>query len=101
MIGNQQEYEQKSRILVGTSSKAGTGFDHPRLDAMIFASDIQAYFIQFLGRVLRTQEVVPLIFDIVDKNPILDKHFKVRQAVYLEHGGSVQDMNKVYPEFKI
>ena len=101
LIGNQQEYEQKSRILVGTSSKAGTGFDHPRLDAMILASDIQAYFIQYLGRVLRTEEVVPLIFDIVDKNPILDRHYKVRRATYLEHGGSIQDMEKAYPDFKI
>ena len=101
LIGNQQEYEQKSRILVGTSSKAGTGFDHPRLNAMILASDIQSYFIQFLGRVLRTQDVVPLIFDIVDKNPILERHYKVRRSVYLEHGGTLHDMSKAYPEFEI
>jgi superfamily II DNA or RNA helicase len=101
LIGKQQEYEQKSRILVGTSSKAGTGFDHPRLDAMILASDIQAYFIQYLGRVLRTQEVVPMIFDIVDKNPILDRHFKIRRATYIEHGGTIQDFDKVYTNFKI
>jgi superfamily II DNA or RNA helicase len=100
LIGKQQEYEQKSRILVGTSSKAGTGFDHPRLDALILASDIQAYFIQYLGRVLRTEKVIPLIFDIVDKNHILDKHFKERRSVYLEHGGSVQDMSKAFPDFK-
>jgi len=101
LIGNQQEFEQKSRILVGTSSKTGTGFDHPRLDALILASDIQAYFIQYLGRCMRTEEVVPIIFDIVDKNPILDKHFKVRRATYLEHGGCITDLEKAYPEFKI
>ena len=101
LIGNQQEYEQKSRILVGTSSKAGTGFDHPRLDAMILASDIQAYFIQFLGRCMRTQEVVPMVFDIVDKNPILDKHYKVRRSVYLEHGGTIKDFSEKYPDFEV
>ena len=101
LIGKQQEYEQNSRILVGTASKTGTGFDHPRLDAMILASDIQAYWIQYLGRVLRTEQVVPLIFDIVDKNTILDKHFKVRRATYLEHGGKVTDIAKDFPDFKV
>ena len=101
LIGKQQEYEEKSRILVGTSSKAGTGFDHPRLDAMILASDIQAYFIQYLGRCMRTEKGEPLIFDIVDKNPILDRHFKVRRATYLEHGGIIKDFSKEYPKFKV
>jgi superfamily II DNA or RNA helicase len=101
LIGKQQEYEQKSRILVGTSSKAGTGFDHPRLDAMILASDIQAYFIQYLGRCMRTEEVVPIVFDIVDKNPILDKHFRVRRSTYIEHGGSITDFSKKFPDFNI
>jgi superfamily II DNA or RNA helicase len=101
LIGNQQEYEQKSRILVGTSSKTGTGFDHPRLDAMILASDIQAYFIQYLGRCMRTEDGIPIIFDIVDKNPVLDRHFKIRQSIYLEHGGSVQNLEKAHPDFEI
>lgn len=101
LIGKQQEYEQTSRVLVGTSSKAGTGFDHPRLDAMILASDLQAYFIQYLGRCMRTKEVVPIIFDIVDKNPILDKHFRVRRATYLEHGGRIIDFEEKYPDFEI
>ena len=99
LIGNQQEFEQKSRILVGTSSKAGTGFDHPRLNAMILASDIQAYFIQYLGRCMRTLDGVPIVFDIVDKNPILEKHFKVRRSTYIEHGGEILDFNKEFPEF--
>jgi hypothetical protein len=99
LIGKQQTYEKKSRILVGTSSKAGTGFDHPRLDAMIMAGDIQAYFIQYLGRVLRREDVVPLIFDVVDKNPILERHYKVRRSVYLEHGGTVNNFSKSYPDF--
>ena len=101
LIGKQQEFEQKSRILVGISSKVGTGFDHPRLDALILASDIQAYFIQYLGRCMRTQTGIPLIFDIVDKNPILDKHFRVRRAIYLEHGGDIKDFGEKYPKFEI
>ena len=101
LIGKQQEYEQKSRILVGTASKTGTGFDHPRLDAMILASDLQAYFKQYMGRVCRTETVIPIIFDIVDKNPILEKHYQVRKAAYIEHGGTVKDFSKEFPDFKI
>lgn len=101
LIGKNQEYQQKSRILVGTASKTGTGFDHARLDAMIMASDIQAYFIQYLGRVFRRKDVVPLVFDIVDKNPILERHFKVRRATYLEHGGGVHNFTKSFTDFEI
>jgi superfamily II DNA or RNA helicase len=101
LIGKQQEYKESSRILVGTSSKAGTGFDHPRLDALILASDIQAYFIQYLGRVLRTQTVIPLIFDIVDKNSILEKHWRTRYRIYKKHGGIVKNMKREFPEFEI
>ena len=98
LIGNQQEFEQNSRILVGTSSKAGTGFDHPRLDALILASDIQAYFIQYLGRCMRTEDGVPIIFDLVDNNPILEKHFRVRRNTYIEHGGEILDFHKEFPD---
>ena len=101
LIGSQQEYEQKSRVLVGTSSKAGTGFDHPRLNAMILATDIQSYFIQYLGRCMRTEDVKPIIFDIVDKNPILNRHFTVRRNVYTDHGGSVYDFSKLHPEVNV
>lgn len=101
LIGKQQTYEQKSRILVGTASKTCTGFDHPRLDAMIMASDIQSYYVQYIGRCMRTETVVPIIFDIVDKNPILEKHFKTRCSVYLEHGGTVKNFGKIFPNFNI
>ena len=90
LIGKNQEYEQKSRILIGTVGKTGVGFDHPRLNALILASDVEQYFIQYLGRVFRTQEGEPLIFDLVDEFPLLVKHFKTRMAVYLEHGGVVK-----------
>jgi superfamily II DNA or RNA helicase len=101
LIGKQQQYEQKSRILVGTASKTGTGFDHPRLDALILASDIQSYFVQYLGRVFRRLDVIPIIFDIVDKNPILERHYKVRSATYMEHGGNIKFFSNKFPEFEL
>jgi superfamily II DNA or RNA helicase len=93
LFGSNQEYEQKSRILVGTSQKCGIGFDHPRLDALILASDLEEYFIQYLGRCFRTKEVEPIIFDLVDNNPILNRHFNTRRSVYIEHGGSVRTLD--------
>jgi len=101
LIGKQQEYEKKSRILVGTASKTSTGFDHARLDAMILACDIQAYFQQALGRIMRTQEGIPMVLDIVDKNPVLERHYKVRKGVYTEHGGEIKDFSKSFPNFRV
>ena len=99
LIGKNQEYEQKSRILIGTVGKTGVGFDHPRLNALILASDVEQYFIQYLGRVFRTQEGEPLIFDLVDQFSLLEKHFKTRVAVYVEHGGIVKNFNKEFSDF--
>lgn len=99
LIGTQQHYGHDSRILVGTTSKCGVGFDHPRLNSLILASDIEQYFVQFLGRIFRTQKVEPLIFDIIDNNPILKKHARTRRTVYIEHGGTVKNFNRSYPEF--
>jgi len=100
LIGSNQEYEQKSRILVGTAQKLDAGFDHPRLNALLLASDVEAYFIQYLGRVFRTEDGEPLIFDLVDDYSLLQKHFRTRSSVYIEHGGIVKDFRRDYPDFK-
>jgi superfamily II DNA or RNA helicase len=101
LLGKQQDFDIDSRILIGTNSKIGTGFDHPRLDTLLLAADVQEYFIQYLGRCMRTQEVNPVIFDLCDKNKILNRHFSTRRAIYLEHGGIIKDFDISYPEFKI
>ena len=100
LIGSQQTFELSSRVLVGTNSKIGVGFDHPNLNSMILACDLEEYFIQYLGRCMRTEEVEPIIFDLVDKNSILEKHFSTRRAVYLEHGGTVKNFRDEFPEFQ-
>jgi hypothetical protein len=101
LIGKKQEYEQKSRILIGTTGKVGVGFDHPRLDSLLLASDVEQYFVQFLGRVFRTKDGEPLIFDFVDDFFILNKHFKTRVSTYVEHGGIVKDFSKEFPNIKL
>jgi superfamily II DNA or RNA helicase len=90
LIGSNQTYDKNSRIIVGTAQKVSTGFDSPNLDAMVLASDVEQYFVQYLGRVFRREDVVPIIFDIVDDFPLLQKHYRTRYDVYIEKGGEVK-----------
>ena len=95
LFGSNQEYNVTSRILVGTNSKCGTGFDHAKMDALLLACDLEQYFVQYLGRVFRTKDVKPIIFDLVDDYSLLSKHFNSRQKIYKELGGEIKnfDMN--------
>ena len=95
LLKTQQEFDRESRILVASIMKAGTGFDFKKLDCLILASDLESYFIQALGRVLRRPDVEPIIFDLIDNNRVLDKHFKSREEVYNDVGGII----KIYPKF--
>ena len=95
LIGKQQEFDHDARILVGTTSKCGTGFDFPKLDCLILASDIQQYYIQALGRVLRRPDVEPIVFDLVDENHILRFHFESRVEVYKKIGGKIVNYKKL------
>lgn len=90
LVGVQKKCNYESRILIATVQKAGVGFDHPRLDSLVIASDVEEYFIQYLGRIFRREDAEPIVFDILDKNPILAKHYRTRQKIYKEHGGAVE-----------
>jgi superfamily II DNA or RNA helicase len=94
LFGTKQEFETESRILIGTTQKVGTGFDHPRLNALLLAADVEEYFIQYLGRIFRTRDGVPMILDLVDKYSLLEKHFRTRRKVYQDHGGTVKTFDK-------
>lgn len=102
LYGSTKLFDKKSRILVGTTGKAGVGFDHARLDALILAGDIKQYFIQYLGRILRNPnpEKIPIVFDIVDNNFVLKKHFKTRQEIYTSHNGTILKFEKSFPQLK-
>lgn len=93
LVGVQKKCNFESRILIATVQKAGVGFDHPRLDSLVIASDVEEYFIQYLGRIFRREDTEPIVFDILDKNPILTKHYRTRQKIYKEHGGIVAKFN--------
>ena len=91
LMGSNQQFEKDARILIGTCQKVGVGFDHPKLDTLLLAADIQEYFVQYLGRVFRRKDVEPIIFDFVDDNSTLKKHFKTRESVYQKHGGTIKE----------
>jgi superfamily II DNA or RNA helicase len=79
-------------VLIGTIQKLGTGFDDASLDTLLIAADVQTYFIQYLGRVMRNPKVEPWIFDVVDKQfPLLYRHFRERLKWYKRSGGIIQE----------
>ena len=89
LLGNNQEFDKDARILIGTVSKVGVGFDHPRMNTLLLAVDIEQYFIQYLGRVFRTKDTIPIVIDIVDNHSLLKKHYSTRKKVYEQHGGII------------
>jgi superfamily II DNA or RNA helicase len=101
LIGSQTVYEKSARILVGIIQKVGVGFDHPRLNTLILASDVLEYFVQYIARTMRTKDGVPIIFDFIDNNSILESHSKIRTKQYIEHGGIIRDFKSDYPDCDI
>ena len=101
LLGTQRYKETDNKVLIGTTSKCGTGFDCPKLDTLIIAADIQAYFIQQLGRIFRRTDNNPIVFDLVDDNNVLKAHWAERRKVYIEHGGTVKYFNKEFKDLEI
>jgi len=93
LLGVKKEFDEQARIVVATGQKVGVGFSHDKLDALILACDIEQYFIQYLGRVFRTPDSEPIIFDLVDDLSVLKRHYATRKAVYRKAGGIIRDIN--------
>jgi superfamily II DNA or RNA helicase len=93
------DFDENSRIIVSSIQKTGVGFSFDKLDALILASDVEEYFIQYLARVMRTEQVKPIVFDLVDAHRSLKKHFSERKKVYLKAGGVIKDFYKEFPMF--
>ncbi len=93
LIGKKQEFDTKCRILVGIHSKISTGFDWDILDTLILAVDLKAYYIQSLGRVFRRKDTIPFIFELLDENIILTKHYLERKEVYNKIGATFKKLS--------
>jgi len=92
-------YDPSARIMLSTFAKVGTGFSHDRLDMLILMNDCEDYFLQYLGRVFRRPDVVPLIFDIVDKHQVLQNHYRTRKRLYTEVGGEMKETPPEWTEW--
>lgn len=90
LIGNKQDYDKTTRVLIGTIGKIGTGFDDTRLDSLILGTSVKNYFRQYVGRVFRLQNTEPVVFDLVDNHAILERHFQSRVEEYISLGGVVR-----------
>ena len=110
LVGIKKTFDYNSRVLVSTIQKAGVGFNHPKLDSLVIASDVEEYFIQYLGRVFRTEDVIPIIFDLVDNFKTLKSHYSSRKKIYTDHGGVIMKLdysnassftNKTQEEFNL
>lgn len=100
MTEDVNHFDENARVIVASIQKAGVGFSHDILDALVLASDVEEYFIQYLARVMRTEEVKPIVFDIVDNHPSLKKHFTERKKVYTKAGGEIMNFYKEFPNFQ-
>lgn len=97
--GTKKKYDKDARILVTTFSKSGVGFDHPKLDMLVVASDVQELFAQYFGRCVRREDSSPIVVDFVDDFKILERHFKVRKDYSISVGGKIKDFKLSFPEF--
>lgn len=96
LIESEIDYDTNARVLVSTTNKAGTGFSWKECDALLLAADIQDYYIQILGRVFRREDTIPIVFDLVDENATLKRHFLSRKKVYIKHGGNIEILKKYF-----
>lgn len=87
------------RILIATYSKGGVGFDHPKLDMLITGADVEENFMQYLGRVFRRDEIMPIYIDLRDEMSILIKHSQTRLKICKEVGGQIHEFLKVFTAF--
>lgn len=99
MTEDTNHFDENARIIVASIQKCGVGFSHDVLDALVMASDVEEYFIQYLARVMRTEDVKPIVFDLVDNHPTLKRHFRTRKQVYEHAGGVVKNFWKEFPEW--
>lgn len=104
LTGDNNEYDKNSRLIVASVQKAGMGFSYSRLDTLILASDVisddtEEFFVQYIGRIFRRQDVKPVIFDILDEHKVLKRHFGVRKRVYEKTGGVIEKCPSLWSNY--
>lgn len=90
VYGKYAETSGEPKVMVASVNKAGTGFDAPHLNTLVLCSDIESYFIQVLGRIMRSSQngTEPWVFDLIDRHPVLIRHYDTRVQTYTQNGGT-------------
>ena len=97
MCGNDTTYDKNTRILIGTFSKLGVGFDDTRFNCLILACDVEQVE-QYAGR-LRQGDRDRIIIDMVDEDANCKAHLRTRKQWYASRNGCIQPFEKRFPEF--
>lgn len=100
-LGTDKVVNYDCRVLIATYSKGGVGFDHPRLDMLITAADVESNFMQYLGRVFRRDATPPIYIDLIDNLGMITKHAATRKQICVEAGGVVREFKKSFPDFEL
>lgn len=82
LFGSNKYVKTDKHVLIGTVGKCGTGFDEPKLNTLVLCCDVVNYYIQILGRVMRGQDTDAWVFDLVDNNNTMVKHYRERCKTY-------------------
>ena len=101
--GSRKTYSD-SRVLIGTISKIGTGFDEKtscpnfngkRIDMLILCSSVKKASLleQSVGRVFRAD--MPIIIDLVDSHDVLKRHWYERKKWYQSRNGIISHIKMV------
>lgn len=96
IAGKKKTYKD-SRVLIGSSSMIGEGFDEAnfcedwngvRMNMLILCNSIKSKknLNQYLGRVFRSEN--PIVFDLVDNVSITLRHLRSRLKWYKSHSGT-------------
>lgn len=85
LIGTKKKWDKTKRILVAGTKKGGVGLNDPSLTMLVVASSTKDVR-QFEGRIRTTDN---LIYDIVDDNRTLEKHYELREDWYVERGATI------------
>lgn len=104
MCGNRKGYKDCS-VLIGTTSKVGTGFDQgtfcenfngKHFDLLILVCSLKKYsmLVQNVGRALRSD--APTVFHLVDDDDIYKSHWYLCRKWYMSRSAKLSDY--VYPK---
>lgn len=91
LLGGDDTYDPNCRIIFATISKGGVGFDNVNISTLVMATDARDYYLQILGRCFRKLDTIPVVYDIVDNNPMLEAHWAERSQVYRAVGGRFEN----------